>query len=100
MDDVIIDGESTLVISPNPSEFELVYGFPPDIALDELDFSENILPFGDTNEALLRAALDDINIGTKSLQRPPRKIGVLEPIKTPKFTDEMYILPDEHKIEQ
>ncbi|WP_422857980.1 DUF5689 domain-containing protein [Flagellimonas sp. S174] len=30
---VIIDGESTLVISPNPSEFELVYGFPPDIGV-------------------------------------------------------------------
>ncbi|WP_306012527.1 MULTISPECIES: DUF5689 domain-containing protein [unclassified Allomuricauda] len=29
----IINGESTLVISPNASEFELVYGFPPDLGV-------------------------------------------------------------------
>ena len=29
----IIQGESTLVISPNEAEFELVYGFPPDIGV-------------------------------------------------------------------
>ncbi|MEM9078079.1 MAG: lamin tail domain-containing protein [Bacteroidota bacterium] len=29
----IINGQSTLVISPNASEFELVYGFPPDIGV-------------------------------------------------------------------
>ena len=30
---LIISGESTLVISPNPQEFELVYGFSPDLAV-------------------------------------------------------------------
>ncbi len=75
-------------------------GFPPDIAIDELNFSENILPFGDTNEALLRAALDDIGTATKSVQRPLTKIGILDAIQPPKFTDEMYILPDEHKIDR
>ena len=30
---IIIQGESTLVISPNSSEFELVYGFPPNIGV-------------------------------------------------------------------
>lgn len=29
----IIEGEGTLIISPNPSEFELVYGFMPDIGV-------------------------------------------------------------------
>ena len=29
----IIQGESTLIISPNAAEFELVYGFPPDIGV-------------------------------------------------------------------
>ena len=29
----IINGESTLVISPNATEFELVYGFPPDLGV-------------------------------------------------------------------
>lgn len=28
-----IEPESTLVISPNPNEFELIYGFPPDIGV-------------------------------------------------------------------
>src|SRR5690606_18763809 len=27
----VIDAESTLVISPNAAEFEIVYGFPPDL---------------------------------------------------------------------
>ncbi|WP_435623792.1 DUF5689 domain-containing protein [Flagellimonas sp.] len=30
---IILEGESTLIISPNPSEFELVYGFPPDLGV-------------------------------------------------------------------
>ncbi len=29
----ILEGESTLLISPNAEEFELVYGFPPDISV-------------------------------------------------------------------
>jgi len=29
----IIEGESTLVISPNPEEFELIYGFIPDLTV-------------------------------------------------------------------
>ena len=30
---IIIEGESTLIISPNAPEFELVYGFPPDLGV-------------------------------------------------------------------
>lgn len=30
---ILIEGGSTLVISPNPEEFELVYGFPPDVGV-------------------------------------------------------------------
>jgi hypothetical protein len=29
---VVIESEGTIVISPNPTEFEVVYGFPPDLA--------------------------------------------------------------------
>jgi hypothetical protein len=32
LSEVVIESEGTIVISPNPTEFEAVYGFPPDLA--------------------------------------------------------------------
>jgi len=70
-------------------------GFDPNIAVDELDFTANILPFGDTNEVLLRTALDDISVATKTVKLPSTKVEMLEKIKQEKFSDEMYIMPGE-----
>ena len=73
-------------------------GFEANIAVDELDFTANILPFGDTDEPLLRAAIDAINAATKSFEIPPTKVELLEKIKYKKFTDAMYMLPGEEKF--
>ena len=43
-------------------------GFSPDIEIKEWNFWNNILPFGDENEVILKGALDDIRgIATKSI---------------------------------
>jgi C-terminal processing protease CtpA/Prc len=68
-------------------------GFDPDIAVDELDFTANILPFGDANEPLLRAAINDITSVTKFIQKPLTKIDLLRKVKRKKFDNELYIMP-------
>jgi len=71
-------------------------GFGPDIEIFEWMSWRNILPYGDENEVLLKAALDDIK-GITSKQR--LKIGdeVImneKSIKKLKFENEMYIDDD------
>jgi len=70
-------------------------GFPPNIEVDELEFTANIRPFGDVNEVLLNAALNDITNSTKSLQRPVTKTSVLQKVKFKKFSNAMYTMPDD-----
>ena len=69
-------------------------GFEPDIVVKEYDFWNAISPFGDENEVVLKAALDNIRgISTKSTSTLKYKsIKVLDvPQLENKFEKEMYI---------
>ncbi|MEP5340446.1 MAG: S41 family peptidase [Algibacter sp.] len=76
------------------NESDYTQGFFPDIEVKEYEFWNNILLFGDENEVVLKAALDDIRgITTKT---EPSKIGENSKILkteslTRKFENEMYI---------
>ena len=75
-------------------------GFNPDIFVDELEFTANILPFGDTNEPLLRTAINNITGAvTKSLEKPTTKVELLEKVKFEKFHDELYTIPEKDKFD-
>ena len=75
-------------------------GFEPNIFVDELDFAANILPFGDTNEPLLRAAINNITSASKLLRQPLTKVQLLEKVEFEKFHDELYIMPEKDKYAQ
>ena len=74
----------------------------PSNMIDELDFSTEILPFGDLNEALLRKTLDII-IGP-SLKPSLKKVSKAKKVYTApeindiEFADEMYVMPGEEKF--
>ena len=69
-------------------------GFEPNIEVDEIAFTANILPFGDENEALLKAALDAITGSvTKSLE-PTIKAEPMRKMPIRKFSQEMYVFPN------
>ncbi len=75
-------------------ESDYIHGFTPDKEVKEYQFWNNILPFGDENEAVLKAALDDIRgIALKSIS--PFKydnMKVFDVIQLEKrFEKEMYI---------
>ncbi len=71
-------------------------GFEPNIEVNEIDFTANILPFGDENEALLKAAIEAIEGSiTKSL-KPSVKVHAIGKIPVQKFSQEMYIMPNEN----
>ncbi len=71
-------------------------GFEPDVEINEIDFTTNILPFGDENEALLKATIDVIT-GTKSTAVKAKiKVYSYETIPIQKFSQEMYIMPNEY----
>jgi len=77
-------------------ESDYIQGFTPDIEVVEYDYWNNILPFGDENEVVLKAALDDIrgvsakNSFIKDKNVSPLKVLPLEN----KFDKEMYITND------
>ncbi len=76
-------------------ESDYTQGFTPDIEVVEYNFWNNILPFGDENEVVLKAALDDIRgLSAKSTIKnkniTPLKVLPLEN----KFDKEMYITND------
>jgi C-terminal processing protease CtpA/Prc len=73
-------------------------GFEPDIAVDELEFAANILPFGDTDEPLLRTAINNITNATKFIQKPLTSIDLLSKVKRKKFDNELYIMPAKDKL--
>jgi len=75
-------------------ESDYIQGFAPDIEINEYNFWNNLLPFGDPNEALLKAALDDIRgISSKvSLTKAQSQVQLLEvSLPEEKFENEMYI---------
>jgi len=77
-------------------ESDYIQGFAPDIEINEYNFWNNLLPFGDPNEALLKAALDDIRgISSKvSLTKAQSQVQLLEvSLPEEKFENEMYIDP-------
>lgn len=76
-------------------ESDYTQGFTPDIEVVEYQYWNNILPFGDENEVVLKAALDDIRglstkPATKYKDAMPLKVLPLES----KFDKEMYITED------
>lgn len=83
---------------------DYTFGFQPDIPVREIEFVDNILPFGDTNEPLLRAALNRINgVSSKNQIRPTMNVPTMrsfDGIKFPKFTDEMYLMDAEIELIQ
>ncbi len=78
-------------------ESEYTNGFIPDIEIKEWEYYKNIKPFGDTSEVLLRAALDDMlgTAGKFDLQKDTNATNVTEGVKYPKFSSEMYIMPND-----
>ena len=75
-------------------------GFDPDFSIDEDNFANNILPFGNTNEALLRATLDVLSGG---IPRANIKTGsslkvYSAELKDRKLAKDMFILPEEQEL--
>lgn len=67
-------------------------GFPADISIDESSFWINILPFGNENEVVLKAALDDIRgISSRPLFTNSNTKKIEHNVLTHKFQNEMYI---------
>lgn len=77
-------------------ESDYIQGFAPDIEINEYNYWNNLLPFGDPNEALLKAALDDISgvVSKQELSKAQKQAKLIE-ISLPeeKFENEMYIDP-------
>ncbi len=77
-------------------ESDYTQGFQPDIEVKEYEFWNNILPFGDENEVILKAALDDIRGLTTKLDTS-KKSSVLKLdmiVVDFSFEKEMYIEND------
>ncbi len=75
-------------------ESDYTQGFTPDIEIEEHQFWNNILPFGDENEVVLKGALDDIRgVTTKTSSTKKSKQSKQLKIKEFKnmFDKEMYI---------
>lgn len=72
-------------------------GFAPDILVEEFQYWNNILPFGDENEVVLKAALDDIR-GISAKSQPSFKYEFMKTFELPedrnKFEKEMYLQKD------
>ncbi|WP_339917702.1 S41 family peptidase [Yeosuana marina] len=69
-------------------------GFTPDIEVKEYEYWNNILPFGDENEAVLKAALDDIRgytTKTGTIKKASNNIKSLDLKPFNKFEKEMYL---------
>lgn len=77
-------------------ESDYTSGFTPDIEVLEYEYWNNILPFGDENEVVLKAALDDIrglSSKTSSIKKQSNTKN-LELTSQKKFEQEMYIDSD------
>lgn len=75
-------------------------GFDPNIEIDETDYALDILPMGDTNEPLLRAALDDM-IGGSAKPKVTKSSSIKlkeKALMKHRFEDDMYMLPSDMKL--
>lgn len=73
-------------------ESDYTQGFEPDGEVIEYEYWNNILPFGDENEVVLKAALDDIRgLTTKSSKKSTFSKALKADKLTKKFKNEMYI---------
>lgn len=74
---------------------DYINGFDPDIEVKEYQFWNNILPFGDENEVVLKAALDDIRGISARQVKPSAKFSEIKEFEVSKlekrFDKEMYI---------
>ena len=78
-------------------ESDYTQGFSPDVEVKEHEFWNNILPLGDENEVVLKAALDDIRgFTTKSTAKKKPSFAKITDIITldNKFEKEMYLESD------
>ncbi|MEQ3499119.1 S41 family peptidase [Tenacibaculum sp. SSH1-16] len=67
-------------------------GFEPNILIEEWKHWDNILPFGDENEIVLKTALDDIRgVSSKSTYEVKSFEHIDISVSTNKFEQEMYI---------
>ena len=77
-------------------------GFTPDIEVKEYQFWNNILPFGDENEVVLKAALDNIR-GVSAKSWPTSKYKNMKVLEVKslknKFDKEMYLEQDHFQKE-
>ena len=78
-------------------ESDYTQGFAPDIEVKEWQYWDNILPFGDENEIILKTALDDIRgfaakPETVKRHADAKKLDFDDPDQ--KFEKEMYIHAD------
>lgn len=75
-------------------ESDYTQGFIPNISVKEYDYWNAILPLGDENEIVLKAALDDIR-GLTSKSSTTKKANNYKSLKLPtsknKFEQEMYL---------
>ncbi|MDO9275401.1 MAG: S41 family peptidase, partial [Lutibacter sp.] len=79
---------------------DYINGFEPDLNLkvEEFRFWDNILPFGDENEVVLKAALDDIRGVSARQTKSSAKFSEIKEVEVSKlekrFDKEMYIIPE------
>ncbi len=74
-------------------------GFEPNILVEEFRAWDNILPFGDENEVVLKAALDDIRgVSTRSSNITFNNSERIDGLKIKRFENEMYIDNDFIKL--
>lgn len=77
-------------------ESDYTQGFAPDIEIEEYNYWRNILAYGDENEVLLKAALDNIRglAARQELKVDDAQIMDEKSIKKQKFEKEMYLEED------
>ncbi len=84
-------------------ESDYIQGFSPDIVVNEYNYWNNLLPLGDRNEALLKAALDDISgvVSKQELSKAQLQAKLIElTLPEERFDKEMYIDPGFPKRKQ
>ncbi|WKB81586.1 S41 family peptidase [Cellulophaga lytica] len=81
------------------NESDYTNGFVPDIEVKEYQYYKNLKPYGDTTDPLLRAALDDMlgTAGKFDLQKDTDAAKITKGVTYPKFSSEMYIMPNDIK---
>ena len=76
-------------------ESDYTQGFEPDIFVDESFYWNEILPFGDENEVVLKAALNDIRgVSAKISHKSNNSQKIDYDFSSNKFDKEMYITKD------